>query len=171
MAKKKKKEGAEEKGGGKELKIVTIPAVREEEVLRSDRAMSLLYLIDKIGPVHEKTLHHIIAMLKEEYGADLGYTIRKIGTRPYSPELKTDVTMLLYVGFVEKEPGIYKRLRITGKGKDVLEKRKPPAVVINVLEAHFEPIKNKASMLDSAENAEIRRLRRMMERRRRGPIL
>ena len=167
---KKKKEAGEEKGGGKELKIVTIPAVKEEEVLRNDRAIALLYLIDRLGPIHEKTLHHIVGILKEEYNADIGYTVRKIGNRPYSPELKGDLVKLLYVGYVEREATIYKRLRTTSKGKDVLEKRKPPAVVVNVLEANFEPIKNKASMLDSAENAEIRRLRRNLERRRRTLI-
>jgi len=166
----KKKETGEEKGGGKELKIVTIPAVKEEEVLRSDRAVALLYIIDKLGPIHERTLYHVINMLKEEYNADIGYTVRKIGNRPYSPELKSDLVKLLYVGYIEREPGIYKRLRTTSKGKDALEKRKPPALVVNALEANYEPIKNKASMLDSAENAEIRRLRRSLAERRRPLI-
>ena len=167
---KKKKEAGEEKGAGKELKIITVQVVTPEKVMQNDRQMALLYLIDKIGPVHEKTLHHIISMLKEEYGLDLGYQIRKIGRIPYSPDLKTDVLALLYVGFIEREPTIYKRLRTTAKGKDALEQRKPPAGIVTVLEKNYEPIKNKASMLDSIENAEIRKIRRLTERKRRAPF-
>ena len=170
MAKKKKKEAGEEKGSAKDLKIVTVQVITPDKVLQNDRQMALLYLIDRIGPVHEKTLHHIVSMLKEEYGLDLGYQVRKIGRIPYSQELKSDLISLLYVGFIEREPTMYKRLRITAKGKDALEQRKPPAGIVSVLEKHFEPIKNKASMLDSVENAEIRRLARLTERRRRSII-
>jgi hypothetical protein len=168
---KKRKEAGEEKGAGKELKIVSVQVITPEKVMENDRQMALLYLIDKIGPVHEKTLHHIISTLKEEYGTDLGYQIRKIGKTPYSPNLRSDIIALLYVGFIEKEPTIYKRLRTTAKGKDALEQRKPPAIIVNVLEKNYEPIKNKASMLDSIENAEIRRLRRTLEEKRRRPLI
>ena len=171
VAKKKKKESGEDKGGGKELKIITVQVIRPEKVLENDRQMSLLYIIEKIGPIHEKTLHHIISMLKEEYNVDLGYQIRKIGKIPYSPDLKSDIVALLYVGFIEREPNIYKRLRTTAKGKDALEQRKPPAMLIEVLDKNYEPIKNKASMLDSVEDAEIRRLRRSLESRRRRPFI
>ncbi len=171
MAKKKEKTGGGEKEkAGKELKIVTVHVITPDKVLSNERQMSLLYIIDKLGPIHEKTLQHIVYELKNDYGVDLGYNMRKIGSVPYSPELKSDIVALLYVGFIETEPNMYRKIRITSKGKDALETKKPPAGVVSAIEKNYEAIKNRASMLDSMQDAEIRRLMRTMQKPRRRPL-
>ncbi len=174
MAKKKKKEGGEkqqEGKGTKDLKIVSVSVVKPEQVIRNPRQMALLFVIDKLGPTHEKTLQHILYDLQEEYGVDLGYDFKKIGNTPYSPILKNDIVQLLYVGFIETEPNLYRKLRTTNTGKDVLEKHTPPAKVVEVVNANFEALRNKASMLDSQLDLEIRRrMQLQMQRRRRFPF-
>ncbi|MEB3844873.1 MAG: hypothetical protein LRS48_04240 [Desulfurococcales archaeon] len=172
MARKKeeKAKSGEKEKAGKELKITTVHVVTPEKVMENDRQMALLYIISKLGPIHEKTLQHIIYDLKEEYGVDLGYKMRKIGSVPYSPELKSDIVALLYVGFVETEPNMYRKLRVTGKGRDALEAKKPPAGIVAAVEKNYEALRNKASMLDSVQDAEIRRLQRTIQRPRRRPL-
>ncbi len=171
MARKDKDKGGKDEKSGKELKIITVQVITPEKVLENERQMSLLYIIDKLGPLHEKTLFHILKELKDEHNIDLGYNIRKVGTVPYSPEVKNDLVALLYVGFVETEPNMYRKLRITSKGKDALDKKKPPAGIIEALEKHYESLRNKASMLDSMQDAEIRRLSRNLRRPSRRPPL
>ncbi|MEB3760492.1 MAG: hypothetical protein GSR72_00580 [Desulfurococcales archaeon] len=171
MAKKDKDKGGKDEKSGKELKIISVQVITPEKVLENERQISLLYVIEKLGPMHEKTLFHILKELKDEYNVDLGYTIRKVGNVPYSPEVKNDLVALLYVGFVETEPNMYRKLRITSKGKDALEQKKPPAGIISAIEKHYEALRNKASMLDSMQDAEIRRLTRTMRRPSRRPPL
>jgi len=171
MAKKRKKEGGEggqEGKGTKELKIVSVSVVKPEQVVKNPRQMGLLYVIDKLGPTHEKTLQHIVYDLQEEYGVDFGYDFRKIGNTPYSPMLKNDLVQLLYVGFVETEPGLYRKLRTTNTGKDALEKHGAPPKVAEALKNNFETLRNKASMIDEQLDLEIKR--RMSRPRRRFPF-
>ncbi len=171
MAKKKKEAGGQQEGkGGKELKIISVQVVTPEAVMRNPRQMGLLYIIDRLGPTHEKTLQHIVYMIQEELGVNLGYDFRKVGNTPYSPTLKTDIVALLYVGFIETEPGIYRKLRTTGAGKDALEAQGPPAGLVETINSNFEALRNKASILDSELDLEIRKRFRFMQRPRRRPL-
>lgn len=169
MAKKKASQdsGGSSGKGTKELKIVTIQAVTRDKVVTNKRQMGLLYIIDRLGPIHERTLQQIAYDLQQE-GASLGYNFSVVGGTPYSPELKSDLVALMYVGFVETEPRMYRRIRITGDGKEALEKHNPPAGVVEILEKNFENLRNKASLLDSQINLEIRRKLENMRRPRRS---
>lgn len=172
MAKKKKEkaEGGQEGKGTKELKIISVSVVRPEQVVRNPRQMGLLYIIDKLGPTHERTLQHIVYELQTEYGVDFGYDFRKIGNTPYSPQLKTDIVQLLYVGFIETEPSLYRKLRTTSTGKDALEKHGAPPKVVETLNANFEALRNKTSMLDEQLDLEIRKRMQLSRPRRRFPF-
>ncbi len=173
MAKKKRKEGGEgqqEGKGTKDLKIVSVAVVKPEQVVKNPRQMALLYVIARLGPTHEKTLQHILYDLQEEYGVDLGYEFRKVGNTPYSPQLKTDIVQLLYVGFIETEPGLYRKIRVTGQGKDVLDKHGAPPKLVETVNSNFEALRNKASMLDEQLDLEIRRRFQLQRPRRRFPI-
>lgn len=166
-----KKKGSQDTGsssgkGSKELKIITIQAVTRDKVTSNPRQMGLLYVIDKLGPIHERTLQQIVHEIQQE-GAGLGYSFSQIGGAPYSPELKSDLVALMYVGFVETEPRIFRRLRSTGDGKEALEKHPPPRSVTEALEKDFENLRNKASLLDSQINLEIRKKMEGMRRPRR----
>lgn len=168
MAKKKDKGGGQQEGKGtKELKIVSVQVVTPDAVMKNPRQMGLLYIIDRLGPTHEKTLQHITYIIQEELNAGLGYDFRKVGNTPYSPQLKSDLVALLYVGFVETEPGLFRKLRTTSSGKDALEKVAPPAGLVETINSNFELLRNKASILDSELDLEIRkRMRGLVGRRR-----
>lgn len=158
MAKKKEKSGGQQEGKGtKDLKIISVQVVTPEAVMRNPRQMALLYIIDRLGPTHEKTLQHIAYVIQEELNVSLGYDFRKVGNTPYSPQLKSDLVSLLYVGFVENEPGLYRKLRTTSSGKDALEKAAPPAGLVEAINSNFEMLRNKASILDSELDLEIRK--------------
>jgi hypothetical protein len=165
LARKKQEKGGEGEGkGGKELKIITVQVVTRDKVTRNDRQMSLLWIIDKFGPMHERTLQHLIHKI-EELGADMGYKdFSLVGGVPYSPTLKSDIVALLYVGFVETEPNMYRKLRITNDGKDALEKYTVPAKLAETVSNNFEELRNMASLIDNQVDLQIRR--RMIERRR-----
>ncbi len=169
MAKKKRDSGGGQEGkGGKELKIISVQVVTPDQVVKNPRQMGLLYIIDRLGPTHEKTLQHIVYIIQEDYNVDLGYQFRKIGNTPYSPQLKADLTALLYVGFVETEPSLYRKLRTTSSGKDALEKNSPPPGLVEAIKNNFEALRNKASILDSELDLEIRKRMRETARRRRS---
>ncbi|MEB3806193.1 MAG: hypothetical protein GSR73_01575 [Desulfurococcales archaeon] len=169
MAKKKEKTGGQQESKGqKELKIISVQVVTPEAVMKNPRQIGLLYIIDKLGPTHEKTLQHIVYLIQEELDIGLGYDFRKVGDTPYSPQLKSDLVALLYVGFIETEPGLYRKLRTTSSGKDALEKAQPPAGLVEAIQSNFEKLRNKASILDSELDLEIRkRMRGLGARRRR----
>ncbi len=168
MAKKKREEGKADEGKGKELKIVTIHVITRDKVLANERQVALLYLIDKFGPLHEKTLMDLVKNI-QELGFDMGYQFTVIGRYPYSPELKNDLTALMYVGFVETEPGMYRKLRTTSDGKDALEKARVPQGLVEAVNKNFEDLRNKTSMIDDELDLEIRkRFRELKRPRRRG---
>ncbi len=170
VAKKKKEGGQQEGKGGKELKIISVQVVTPEQVKKNPRQLGLLYIIDRLGPTHEKTLQNIVYIIQEELGVDLGYEFRKIGNTPYSPQLKSDITSLLYVGFIETEPSLYRKIRSTSSGKDALESSQPPPGLIEAIKNNFEILRNKASILDSELDLEIRKRMKMTSRRRRSFI-
>ncbi|MEB3787646.1 MAG: hypothetical protein GSR78_02690 [Desulfurococcales archaeon] len=169
MAKKKKEEaksGGEK--GGKELKIVTYHVITRDKVVANERQMSLLYIIDRFGPLHEKTLMEL-AQAIQEMGYELGYTFKQVGGSPFSPELKNDLIALMYVGFVETEPNLYRKLKTTSDGKDALEKATIPQGLVDVINKNFEKLRNKASIRDQELDLEIRKRLEVVRRpRRRG---
>ncbi|GAB6148301.1 hypothetical protein [Stetteria hydrogenophila] len=156
----KKKAGQEKKGGeqkgSKELKIVTIQVVTRDRVLRNPRQMGLLYVIDTFGPLFERTLQEVVYELQQA-GADFGYDFKIIGGTPYSPTLKSDLSALLYVGFVEANPRLLRRLQTTNDGKEALEKHGAPQGLVSLVKQHFEQLKNKASLIDRQIELEVRR--------------
>jgi hypothetical protein len=168
LAKKKKVAQASGESGGKgtkELKIITVQVVTKDKVLENPRQMALLYIIDKFGPLHERTLHHLVKDI-QDLGFDLGYKFNVIGGTPYSQELKSDLVALLYVGFAETEPSMYRKLRVTSEGKGALEKKAPPQGLADIIEKNFERLRNKASLLDGQLDHEIRMRLRELSRRR-----
>lgn len=168
MAKKKDKGEKKEGKGTKELKIVSVQVVTPEAVMKNPRQMGLLYIIDRLGPTHEKTLQHIAYIIQKELNVDLGYDFKQVGNTPYSPKLKSDLVALLYVGFAETEPGLYRKLRTTSSGKDALEKVSPPAGLVETINSNFEMLRNKSSILDSELDLEIRKRTRRLSGRRRS---
>lgn len=168
---KKKKEGKvdSEAGKTKDLKIITVQVVTKDRVVKNPRQMGLLYIIDKLGPIHEKTLQ-IIAYEVQKRGAQLGYNFTVVAGVPYSPEFRNDLVALTYVGFVEVNPRKNRKLQTTNDGKEALEKHGAPKSVVEVLEKHFEELRNMA-MLKDAEIDLMLKKRRGEERQRRFPFL
>lgn len=170
MARKKAQEKKEGEKGGKELKIITVQVVTRDRVVKNPRQMGLLYVIDVFGPIFERTLQEVVHELQQA-GADFGYDFKVIGGSPYSPLLKSDLSALLYVGFVETNPRLLRRLQTTNDGKDALEKYGAPQGIVNVVKQNFEHVKNKASMIDKQVELEVRRkVSEMYRPRRRSPF-
>jgi len=157
----------EEKEGGKgqkELKIVTVQVVTRDKVESDARKMSLLYIISKLGPLHEKTLQHALYEI-QEMGYDLGYKFTLVAGTPVSQELKSDLVALTYVGYVETEPTLYRKLRATNDGLDALERFQVPENLARLLEEKYEEIKNKTSVIEGEIDRQLRAER--VRRRRR----
>lgn len=152
----RRREAKVEDTKSKDLKIITVQVVTPDKIVGNPRAMGLLYVVSRLGPIHEKTLFHVVKKLQDS-GAAFGYKFATVAGTPYSPELKSDLVSLMYVGFVETEPGPYRRLRITSAGKEALEKHGAPQGVVSVLEANFREIRNEASLMDGQIDLAIRR--------------
>ncbi|MEB3773368.1 MAG: hypothetical protein GSR86_00375, partial [Desulfurococcales archaeon] len=151
-----------------ELKIITYHVVTRDKVMANERQVSILYLVDRFGPLHEKTLMDLVKNI-QDLGYDLGYKFTMIGKYPYSPELRNDLTALMYVGFVETEPGMFRKLRTTSDGKDALEKANVPPGLVEVVNKNFETLRNTASIIDGELDLEIRKRFSALKRpRRRG---
>lgn len=158
-----------EAGKSKELKIITVQVVTRDRVVKNPRQMGLLYIIDKLGPLHEKTLQHI-AYEVQKRGAQLGYNFTVVANVPYSPDFRNDLVALTYVGFVEINPRRNRKLQTTSDGKEALEKYGAPRGVVEVVEKHFEELKNMATLLDGKIDLALKR-RIEEQRRRRFPFM
>lgn len=167
MARKREEKKGEE-GKSKELKIVTVQVVTPEKVMQNRRQMSLLYIIDALGPLHERSLTEVAYVIQDK-GLDLGYDFRKVGNNIYSQSLKNDLVTLMYVGFLETEPGLYRKLKTTSQGKTALEKGGAPQGVADFIKAHFEELRNRVSLVDAEIDKEIRDRARLVSRPRRRP--
>ena len=165
MARKREEKKGEE-GKSKELKIVTVQVVTPEKVMQNKRQMGLLYLIDALGPLHERTLTEVTYILQDK-GLDLVYDFRKVGNNIYSQSLKNDLVTLMYVGFLETEPGLYRKLRTTSQGKAALEKSGAPQGIVEFVKVHFEELRNRVSLVDAEIDKEIRDRLRLVSRPRR----
>ncbi|ADL19293.1 hypothetical protein ASAC_0887 [Acidilobus saccharovorans 345-15] len=145
----------EKAGSAKELRITPTQVVTKDKVLQNPKLMSLVYLVSRLGPIHERTLHMIVSEVQQK-GFDLGYQFFKVGQDPYSPALKNDVVALLYVGLLEAEPR-YKKLVVSSSGKEALEKVGTPKGLQDVVESSIQELKAKSSMMDARIDVEIRR--------------
>lgn len=164
----KKEEQKEQKQEGtksKELKIASVQVVTRDAVMKNQRQMSVLFIIDKLGPMHERTLHEIVRHVQEK-GISLGYNFIKVAEGSHSPELKNDLISLTYVGFIESDP-VRRKVRTTGDGKEALEKQEAPAGIARLLDAEKDNMKNLVALLDSQIDVQFRR---RPERERRSPL-
>jgi len=168
---KKKREGKvdSEAGKTKDLKIITVQVVTRDRVVKNPRQMGLLYIIDKLGPIHEKTLQ-IVTHEIQKRGAQLGYNFTVVAGVPYSPEFRNDLVALTYVGFVEVNPRKNRKLQTTSDGKEALEKHGAPKSVVEVIEKYFEELRNLAMLKDAEVDLTLKR-RMGEERQRRPPFL
>ncbi|MEM1644425.1 MAG: hypothetical protein QXL96_00915 [Ignisphaera sp.] len=133
----------------KELKTFSAQIITQEHIKKDKRKLLLLSIIKTCGEISEKGLIHLIAMLKEEKGINLGYTVLKIGPRIVVRELQEDTKALLYTGLIEVNPK-NKKLRVTSIGNEFLDKVSPSTVVenlSNILQA-VEELKPKILPLD-----------------------
>ncbi len=170
MAKKKREAKTDtEAGKTKDLKIISVQVITRDRVVKNPRQMGLLYIIDRFGPIHEKTLQ-MLAYEIQKRGAQLGYNFTVVAGVPYSPEFRNDLVALTYVGFVEVNPRKNRRLQVTSDGKEALEKYGVPKSVIEVIERHFVDLRNTAMLKDSEIDIALKK-RRGEERTRRFPFL
>lgn len=131
----------------KELKLVSVQVITRDKVVKNERQMALLYIIDKLGPMYERTVYEI-AREVQELGYPLGYTFKKVADSLYSPELRSDLIALTYVGFIETDP-VKKKYRSTGQGKEALEAAGVPDSLTRIIEANRDKLKNTASLIDA----------------------
>ncbi|MCE4611368.1 MAG: hypothetical protein F7B17_05295 [Desulfurococcales archaeon] len=156
MARKREAKVDTEAGKTKDLKIISVQVITKDKVMSNERQMALLYIIDKFGPLYERALQQVVYDL-QQLGAPLGYEFKVIAGVPYSPEFKNDLVALGYVGFIEYTPN--KKVRVTNDGKDALEKKGAPKGVVEVVERHFEEVRNKATIYDYKVDEGVRRMK------------
>lgn len=118
---------------GKEIRIVTKHVYTVSDVEKNPRLLKLLYVIslNKEG-VSEKALAHVLHYMNSS-GVNTGYKFTVIGGVPVSRDLLSDITILKYTGLVEVDAS--KKLRVTGQGKDLLDK------VASNMQAELETLK------------------------------
>ncbi|NPA96196.1 MAG: hypothetical protein GXO32_01175 [Crenarchaeota archaeon] len=132
----------------KELKTFSMQVITLDDIKRDERKMRLLQIIESAGPISEKALTHLLYLLKEEKGIDLGYNFVVIGGKPVSKEVLEDLRALLYVGLIENEPRT-RKLQVTSNGLEFLEKnRLGDELTKKVLEA-VEELKPKIAPIDA----------------------
>ncbi|MEM1526053.1 MAG: hypothetical protein QW775_06975, partial [Ignisphaera sp.] len=133
----------------KELKTFSAQIITQDHIKKDKRKLSLLNIIKTCDEISEKGLIYLIAMLKDEKGLNIGYTILKMGTRVIIRELQEDIRALLYTSLIEVNPK-NKKLRLTSIGNEFLDKVSPSEVVENlesILKA-VEELKPKILPLD-----------------------
>ncbi len=144
----------EKAGSVKELKIASFQVVNKDKVMQNPKMMGLIYLVNRLGPIHERTLHMIVNEIQGK-GFDLGYQFFNIGQEPYSPALKNDIVALLYVGFLETEPR-YRKLVVSSSGREALEKVGAPKGLQDLVESSIQELKAKSSMMDARIDVELK---------------
>ena len=105
---------------GKEIRIVTKHVVTVSDVEKNPRLIKLLYVlsIPRDG-ISEKGLTYVLYYMSEK-NKSIGYTFTTVGGTPVSRDLMNDLTLLKYTGLVEVDES--KKLRVTGMGKELLDK-------------------------------------------------
>ncbi|MCG2870754.1 MAG: hypothetical protein L7H12_04470 [Sulfolobales archaeon] len=138
----------------KELKLVTKQVVTSDSVKEDKRKLQLLYLISNFDGISEKALLYAISELKNK-GLDLGYTIVTLGNNVTSPQVKDDLTALLYLGLLENDQA--KMLKVSSNGKDFLESNPVDEAFKNQLTSLIQELKEKIKAIDEEQRLRSRR--------------
>ncbi|MDK6029299.1 hypothetical protein QPL79_07985 [Ignisphaera sp. 4213-co] len=131
----------------KELKVFSTQVVTIDAIRNDRRKLTLLYMIKTLNSVSEKGLTHLITILNDEKGVNLGYTIVKLGNRIIVRELLEDIKALLYVGLIETDPKT-KKLQLTSKGKEFLETIQTVDKKLSEILGTVEELKTKVVAID-----------------------
>jgi hypothetical protein len=138
----------------KELKLVTKQVVTSDSVREDKRKLQLLYLISNFDGISEKALLYAISELKNK-GLDLGYNIVTLGNNVTSPQVKDDLTALLYLGLLENDQA--KMLKVSSNGKDFLESNPVDEAFKNQLTSLIQELKEKIKAIDEEQRLRSRR--------------
>jgi len=138
----------------KELKLVTKQVVTSDSVKEDKRKLQLLYLISNFDGISEKALLYAISELKNK-GLDLGYSIVTLGNNVTSPQVKDDLTALLYLGLLENDQA--KMLKVSSNGKDFLESNPVDEAFKNQLTSLIQELKEKIRAIDEEQRLRSRR--------------
>ncbi len=138
----------------KELKLVTKQVVTSDSVKEDKRKLQLLYLISNFDGISEKALLYTISELKNK-GLDLGYNIVTLGNNVTSPQVKDDLTALLYLGLLENDQA--KMLKVSSNGKDFLESNTVDEAFKNQLTSLIQELKEKIKAIDEEQRLRSRR--------------
>jgi hypothetical protein len=138
----------------KELKLVTKQVVTSDSVKEDKRKLQLLYLISNFDGISEKALLYAISELKNK-GLDLGYNIVTLGNNVTSPQVKDDLTALLYLGLLENDQA--KMLKVSSNGKDFLESNPVDEAFKNQLTSLIQELKEKIKAIDEEQRLRSRR--------------
>jgi hypothetical protein len=138
----------------KELKLVTKQVVTSDSVKEDKRKLQLLYLISNFDGISEKALLYAISELKNK-GLDLGYNVVTLGNNVTSPQVKDDLTALLYLGLLENDQA--KMLKVSSNGKDFLESNPVDEAFKNQLTSLIQELKEKIRAIDEEQRLRSRR--------------
>ena len=138
----------------KELKLVTKQVVTSDSVKEDKRKLQLLYLISNFDGISEKALLYAISELKNK-GLDLGYNVVTLGNNVTSPQVKDDLTALLYLGLLENDQA--KMLKVSSNGKDFLESNSVDEAFKNQLTSLIQELKEKIRAIDEEQRLRSRR--------------
>jgi hypothetical protein len=138
----------------KELKLVTKQVVTSDSVKEDKRKLQLLYLISNFDGISEKALLYAISELKNK-GLDLGYNIVTLGNNVTSPQVKDDLTAMLYLGLLENDQA--KMLKVSSNGKDFLESNPVDEAFKNQLTSLIQELKEKIKAIDEEQRLRSRR--------------
>lgn len=155
-----------QKGGGKELRIVTRPVVTDDVVKRDPKKQRILFIINEFKQLTEKSLVKLVYELKKEKDLDLGYSFIMLGDTPSSKELAEDLRILLYLGLIETDP-VSRKMKLTANGEEFLEKNPVTGEDIDKLKEAIEELKPKIMSEESAAELITRGYRRRRRRPRR----
>ncbi|MEM1619887.1 MAG: hypothetical protein QXU52_03955 [Fervidicoccaceae archaeon] len=143
----------------KEIKIEAKQMVTLDQVLRSDRLMKLLFVVNAYGEISEKALSYMLNELKSQ-GIDLGYSFVQLGGALINKMLRDDILSLLYVELLEVS-GRARKLKLTGAGREALEKASVPEDFKERVRAAVEKLRPKVATVDAeAELSHVPRSRR-----------
>ncbi len=145
----------------KELKIEAKHAITIDDLVKNKDAVKLLYLIGEYGEISEKALQALVKEIVDK-GGPINYKFITIGDISTSKKLRDDIVALLYLGLLELN-SVTKKIRVTGEGKEFLEKEVIKGDEREKLKLLLEEVKNKIISIDAEYE-----LSTLLSRRRRG---
>ena len=140
----------------KELKLVTKQVITPDALKEDKRKQQLLYILNVLNGISEKGLITALYEMKQK-GLDLGYNFTVLGNNVFSPQVKEDLTTLLYLGLVENEQG--KRLKVTSNGLELLEKLQFEDAFKNQVASVWNEVKTKVQAIDQEQKLRTQRRR------------